>query len=141
MGRPVAPAARIAVVYAIVAVAWIVGSDLVLRRISDSPALETVKGIGFVAVTGAVLYLLVRRLLRSVETAEDARSVAATQLDALVVHHPVVVWTVDRDLRVTALRGRPLEQMGYQVDQVLGRRLPEGVDMGGFEVVVHHDDP
>lgn len=66
-GTPHRDAIRIAVVYAVVAVLWIVGSDILVRSwISDLQQtmwLESLKGVGFAVVTGTLLYVWVRRRL------------------------------------------------------------------------------
>ncbi len=78
MGR-LRPAAFVAGVYALAGSAWIVGSDWLLGLvIPDGQAMlaQTLKGLGFVAVTGAALYLMLSRLL------DDAQDAARSQ-DAL----------------------------------------------------------
>ncbi|MDX1568189.1 MAG: PAS domain S-box protein [Longimicrobiales bacterium] len=64
-------ALRIALVYAVLAVLWIVGTDLLVRIwISDLQQemwIESLKGVGFSAVTGGLLYTWVRRRLGSRE--------------------------------------------------------------------------
>mgnify|MGYP001073998070 CR=1 FL=1 len=65
-------ALRLAAVYALVAVTWILFSDSMLFRLGVRPDLlssySLLKGLGFVAVTSIALYVLVRRF-----TAEVAR--------------------------------------------------------------------
>jgi putative nucleotidyltransferase with HDIG domain len=67
----VSPAAKVAGVYFAFAVAWIVLSDRVLRwTIPDADAelwLQTAKGIGFVVVSAAIIFVLSRRYLDRAE--------------------------------------------------------------------------
>ena len=59
-------AATIALIYAACAALWIVVSGTLLNMSSDDPVLnnniEILKGLAFVAVTSALLYVLVHRL-------------------------------------------------------------------------------
>jgi len=58
-------ALRVAITYAVLAIVWIVGTDLLLRTwvadLQQGMWLETLKGTGFAVVTGAFLYWWVRR--------------------------------------------------------------------------------
>ena len=65
-------ATRIVLGYAVVAILWIAFSDAVVTHFRLSPALMTVKGAAFVAVTAFLLYLTIRRLVNAIQ-AESAR--------------------------------------------------------------------
>lgn len=73
-------------IYAIVAAAWIAWSDRVLAALVHDPVLQrdlaTLKGWGFVAVTAALLYALIRRGARQQQREIDAR--AATEANVRV---------------------------------------------------------
>jgi hypothetical protein len=83
-------ALRVALIYAALGAAWILGSDwLVGRLISDSSALvrvSAVKGWAFIGVTALLLYGLVRRLPRD----RDEPDVAAAPPERRLVP---LVWT------------------------------------------------
>ncbi len=68
-------ATRIAAIYLAISVAWILASDRILKlAVPDADALtwlQSVKGLGFVALSSAVIYLVTRRYLRRVESAAD----------------------------------------------------------------------
>jgi PAS domain S-box-containing protein len=60
---------RVSLIYAVVATAWILGSDLLVSRLfADQPAwfdvINTLKGLGFVVVTALVLYAVMASGLR-----------------------------------------------------------------------------
>lgn len=59
-------AARVALIYALVGSLWILGSDWLLGKLVRDPAwvvqIGAIKGWLFIAVTAALLYLLVRRI-------------------------------------------------------------------------------
>lgn len=67
--------ARLALTYAIIAIAWITLSDWLLLQLGLT--VDTIgrysflKGIGFVAVTGVSLYFLVDRFVRTIERREQ----------------------------------------------------------------------
>ncbi len=77
-------AATVAVLYVFVSCLWIAGSDWLLSSISQTVpafrALSTVKGFVFVVVTGLLLFLVLRRLLR---TESEARALAEQSAQAL----------------------------------------------------------
>ncbi len=65
--RAPAEARRIVGIYAGISALWIVGSGVVLGTLAESAVptmgIEIAKGLGFVAVTAALLYTLVRRAI------------------------------------------------------------------------------
>ena len=80
-------ALKVALIYVIVAGVWILLSDELLKAFVSSPTertdLSIVKGLGFVLVTGGLLYLAVRRLLRQWEhEVEQHRQAEAAQKDS-----------------------------------------------------------
>lgn len=70
-------AVKIAGVYLVVSVVWILFSDRLVAQVptvADLSWLQTVKGLGFVFVTAVLLYLLARRYIRAaLETADALR--------------------------------------------------------------------
>ncbi len=64
--RPVAQAGRIALIYAIVGAAWILGSDYVVTGAFAElhPWVPTVKGLAYIALTAAALFAVVHGALR-----------------------------------------------------------------------------
>ena len=84
------PHARIATVYLVVGLAWILGSDLLLARIlpdaADVTRAQTLKGTLFVVVTAALLFFLVRSQLRRIEAAERAKREVFASTMQTVMH-------------------------------------------------------
>ena len=75
-------AARIAILYFVIAMLWILASDTALRWfMGQSPPqiAQTIKGWGFVAVTAVMLYALVRRLVGKEIAAQEALQAAQAQ--------------------------------------------------------------
>ena len=64
---------RVVVYYLVFGVAWMVLSEALWQRVASrsgsAPALQTLKGLFFVAVTGIFLLVLIRRHLRRVRSA------------------------------------------------------------------------
>jgi PAS domain S-box-containing protein len=82
--RLAAPA--IAIGYAIAASLWILLSDRALERLLPDPQVlvewSMAKGLGFVAVTALLLWLLIRRALRAITTAYRALAAQTAELRA-----------------------------------------------------------
>lgn len=120
--RSRAGAARVAVVYALVAAAWILLSDAVVERsLSDSFALaQLLKGWGFVVVTALALYALMRGHLAT-ETEQGEALVALGQFRESVIDD-AAIWinALDDQARVT-LWNKAAEQIsGYTRAEVIG---------------------
>lgn len=77
-------AGRIVAWYVALAVAWILGSDTIVVRLSstlaDAEWFSKVKGVAFVLVTGALLYRLIRGAVASLLRADDERLALVEQL-------------------------------------------------------------
>ena len=73
------PEARIAASYLILAVAWIVGSDLLLKHSAfdrqEAALIQLLKGLNFVVTTAVLLYLVLRRVYNGWRVAEERRRV------------------------------------------------------------------
>ena len=57
-GEQYGRAARHALFYAACATAWIIGSSWITRHVSDAAGFELIKGLGFVAATSCLLFLV-----------------------------------------------------------------------------------
>ncbi|MBI1904677.1 MAG: diguanylate cyclase [Rhodocyclales bacterium] len=117
-------AMRVAVVYALVAAAWVLLSDVIVERsLAGSSAFafaQLVKGWGFVVVTALALYALIRGHL----TTEDAQSEALAALGQFraSVIDDAAIWinALDDQARIT-LWNKTAEQIsGYTREEVLG---------------------
>src|ERR1039457_1594939 len=79
---------RVALIYIIVAVAWILCSDELMKMLVSDPDerihLSILKGCGFVLVTGGLLYLVLRRWLGTWAKDVEQRRQAEGQLQGAV---------------------------------------------------------
>ena len=99
------PAFRIPLVYLVVALPWVLLTDLLVRWASPSVEVENVlasiKGAGFVLTTSALLTVLIGRALRRVEEARDRALASEARFRALIASFDDVVFTTDADQRIT----------------------------------------
>jgi PAS domain S-box-containing protein len=126
----VRPPLRIVVVYLVVATAWILWSDrAALAIIGDAARLtwvQTVKGLGFVLASGALIGGLVRREQARWRTAEHAAQAAATRFETLFRSSPAGVLIVDlAERRYLDANDRLLELFGYARGELVGRPIDE----------------
>ncbi len=127
-------ARRIALVYALVAGLWILGSDWLLARLVRDPEwltrAQAVKGWAFVAVTAVMLHALVRRLRVSRDGGHDAEPLGPARrgrmaLAALAIVLAVAV-LVGLDLRdARRVEAQQLQMTALQRADDIGRWLGE----------------
>ncbi len=89
-------AARIALIYLIVALAWVIFSDRIVGAVVASHSLltrvQTFKGSAFVSGSALLIYLLLRRELRNREQARSELRGAETKYRTLVEQIPCIVY-------------------------------------------------
>lgn len=108
------PAFKIALIYLIAGICWIVGSDSVLARLSGSHILsnplltgEMIKGLAYMLVTAFLLYYLIRYYFRRLR-----RSDAAYR--SLFEDNPSPMIAYDlKTLKILAVNNASLYQYGY----------------------------
>ncbi len=116
-------AAGIVLTYAVVAGIWIYFSDTILVSIVRNPDVivrfSVLKGFGFIAVTGTVLYVLIARRIRRIRGVTAALSDSEARFRSYVENAPVAILVHDadgrcvganraaRDLAGTEPEGRP----------------------------------
>ena len=119
--------ALVALLYAVVALAWIVGSGTLLREVVTDAAtmhrVELGKGMLFVLVTSGLLFLLMRRIER--DRVDRRRALEAEAIDFHLANSPLVVLELDGELHVRRWSGRAEEVFGWREEEVLGRSLDE----------------
>jgi len=109
---------RIVAIYAVLGIAWIAFSDRALELLVADPgvrdAVQTVKGIIFVAVTSGVLYLLIRRRERGLRAfGAEVRATVDSMADAVLL--------VDDASRVVEANRAALQLLGAKTkEEVLG---------------------
>lgn len=129
------PALRLALIYLAVSAVWIAFSDQLLARLIQEPQAitlaQTLKGWGFVAVSAAILFVLVRREFRALERAaeherwaETRVRQAADQVFAMIHTTPLGVVILGPDRRVALWSPGAERIFGWNSDEVIGQDLP-----------------
>ncbi|MBN2405736.1 MAG: PAS domain S-box protein [Coriobacteriia bacterium] len=130
-------AMRISLGYAVFAALWILLSDAALFAIgldvTSSALFSTIKGLTFVAVTASVLYLLIRRVSRSIESSARGLLVSETRYRDLIESVSDVVWEADEQVRCTFVGRQCEELLGLEPEAVLGKTM--------MELTAEHDRP
>ena len=122
---PVSAAARIAVGYLVIALVYILFSDWLLSSWAPSVAefhfWETVKGIGFVAVTALALLFLIERELHRRVRAEAAATAHAERLQEVAdsLPQPLII-VCEKNREVLFANRRALTYAGLDPEAALG---------------------
>ena len=120
--RPSAALARVVLAYAVVALAWIVLSDLVVDWLGlTGTVVQTMKGIGFVVVAAAMLYFVLRRWETRAAEAEDSFTRVRALFETLFDGLDDAVLLVGADRRVLACNGAVERLTGHPPESLLGR--------------------
>lgn len=126
---PVRSAATAALIYLLVGVLWIVFSDHFLSLFAPSPEvfarLQTWKGVGFVVITGGIVFLIL--LVQFRRRANAARQVreSAQRVEVLVENTPLAVVEWDSEFRVSRWSHVAEDVLGWSGDEVMGKRWGE----------------
>ncbi len=141
------PAFRLALLYALLAGAWIILSDRMLAALTSDPLLltrlQTAKGWAFVVGTGLFLYLFVRRELAKIEHRDAlVRSTEASlQLHGAALHAAAnAIAIADAAGRVIWVNSAFTHLTGYAAEEAVGQPLyHQGVtgQDGTFDRILH----
>ncbi len=125
---------RIAIVYALLGAAWILVSDRAVEWAfagqATTLALQTAKGLLYIAVTTPLVYWLARRgWENAIHEAEATRARAHLRearafQSALVDASPLPLLTLEPDGRVLTWNDSAEEVFGWSADEVIGEVLP-----------------
>src|SRR5579859_3860362 len=74
--------------------------DWLMREPLDSPALQAMKGINFVMTTGLVLYLVLRRTVRSRRLAQEAQRLSQLRFELVALATTDAIWDLNLDTKV-----------------------------------------
>ncbi len=113
--------------YAAVAATWIAASDRAVSAVRDEDfeqqTLDVVKGLGFVLVTAAVLWVVLRRLTRSYDE-HFAREVTAQRdfYQSILSTSTDLVLIFGADGRIRYANRVLVEVLGWDHEDVVGRR-------------------
>ena len=148
-------ALKLALIYIIAAGGWILFSDEILRRLVRDPDARTwisiYKGWAFVLVTGGLLHLTVRRLLRNWEReAEQRREImeklrkSEEQLRLVLDASEDGLWDWNLKTGIAYLSPRYCEMTGFAVGEVVAdieflKRLVHPEDWPGVQAAVNEN--
>ncbi len=120
-------ALKISFIYLIIGTLWILFSDYALFLFTREPevllALEIIKGWVYIIVTAALLYVLIRRNISSIERSERARSESELSYKELSDSITDVFLAVDKDLTVTYWNKAVQQITGLSPEAALGRNV------------------
>ncbi|MHB9129634.1 MAG: PAS domain S-box protein [Armatimonadota bacterium] len=123
---------KIIVVYILVSAVWILVSDRLTSALVKDPRLfilvQTIKGWGFILVTGWLLYGLIQRYTRTLEQAQASLRDREAWYRRLITTAEEGIWALDVDHRVTFVNQRLAEILGYDIDEMLGHPIFDFVD-------------
>ena len=116
-------ARRIALIYALAAAAWIVGSDLLVYAATgeaQSMAASIAKGLLFVAVTAALVYALTARALVTVDKERTRFEALGQHLDLLSRYANDIILLIDAEGRIVKANERASEKYGFGAEELIG---------------------
>jgi PAS domain S-box-containing protein len=105
-------ALRVAAIYAVVSVVWILFSDRLVDRLPPSfmSEIQTFKGVGFVLISAVLIFFLIARHDRH-----------RRLLDLALEAHPSGILIADMQLRVTYANSSITDISGYRPSELIGR--------------------
>jgi len=103
--------------YVLVATLWVLFSDglLLMLALEDQQRLQSLKGVGFVLVTGALLFFSVRYHLRRRRQQEDALRLGSERFDLALIGGNDGIWDWDIVNKSLYLSPRSCELFGLPV--------------------------
>lgn len=118
---------RTSLLYVIVAGLWIVLSDRILQPLA--PFVEayvhwqTIKGLLFVSVTGALLFLSMRTQLKRIQQAEADRAAVGTHFSNLLAESTDAIISIDHEQCITYFNKGAESIFAYKADEILGQSI------------------
>lgn len=108
---------------------WILGSDSLIATVAGAPdrlaGLQTLKGLLYVVATAALLYLLLRPLLRRLTEAHQLLEASEQGYRSLFFSNPVPMWIyAPESLDILAVNDAALAFHGSSREEFLALRLP-----------------
>jgi PAS domain S-box-containing protein len=118
-------ALRTSLVYILIAGLWIVLSDRFLKPYAPANDLyaywQTIKGLLFVVVTGALLFLGLRAQLRKIRRVEVERAAIETHFSSLLAVSTDAIIGLDDEQRINYFNRGAEMIFGYKSDEVFGK--------------------
>jgi len=108
---------------------WILGSDNLIATLTGAPdrlaGLQTLKGLLYVLATAALLYLLLRPLLRRLTESHQLLEASEQRYRSLFFSNPVPMWIyAPESLEILAVNDAALAFHGSRHEEFLALRLP-----------------
>ena len=122
--RNLSPAFRIAGLYLLIGLLWILFSDMILTWWADDTEelrlLQTFKGWFFVLVTALLLFFLVQRSFHRLNLARNSLREAFRHYSHLFLNNPHPMWIFDcKTMRITEVNEAALKTYGYSKREFL----------------------
>jgi PAS domain S-box-containing protein len=120
-------ALRTSLAYILIASLWIILSDRFLKPYASANELyaywQTIKGLLFVVVTGALLFFGLRAQLRKIRRVEVERVAIETHFSSLLAVSTDAIIGLDNEQRINYFNRGAEMIFGYKSDEVLGQFL------------------
>jgi two-component system sensor histidine kinase UhpB len=108
--------------YVLVAGVWVVFADDVFDWLmgvrTESPLLQTVKGINFVTTSALVLYLVLRRTLRRRRLAQEALRLSQQRFEFVALATTDAIWDLNLETKVVWWNEGIQKLFGYRAEDV-----------------------
>jgi PAS domain S-box-containing protein len=130
VGRPPRRAAlRIAIIYALIGGCWILVSDLISEKLTatgtfDRYHIQTIKGLVFILVTAAMVYVLIRRTVTAFRATDAARHESENRLKLLIERaRDYAIFTLDNAGNVTSWNRGAQQITDWTESEIIGQPL------------------
>lgn len=125
---PILTPTRIGAIYIGIGIVWVLASDYLLVTVAAAPEMEgtvqTVKSVGFVMASGALIYGLTRRGQSQVRAQARELEESTDAIESLVELSPQPVVQLDLDGRVRRWNDAATDLFGWEESEVVGEPLP-----------------
>lgn len=121
------PAAKIAIIYLIIASLWIYLSDTFMAwlfrfdSIENQMTFSVIKGVGYVIVTSFMLYKLIKAFYKQLEDRMIKLQESELQYRTIVETANEGVWQIDGNKITTFVNEQMAKMLGYTVDDMVGK--------------------
>jgi PAS domain S-box-containing protein len=120
----------IGLLYAVLGVLWILGSDSLVEYISTDPgwraSAQRYKGVFYIVSTSLALTILVNVSYRRLFSALGQVEATELQVRDLFLHHPKPMWVFDLDtLAFLAVNEAAIRDYGYSRDEFMAMKLED----------------
>ena len=136
-GSSFAGAGKLVVSYCALAMVWIVASDWLVARLVSDPAelffISTAKGLGFVAVSGVVMFFLARREL-------ERRTLAEARLGTAQATFRLLVERLPTSFYAAAVENRAVRYLSPSSKAVFGKYFEGELRDGGLLIHCLHPE-